>query len=333
MGKLNQCPFPVPQETEFQKMIEFLDTAWYAKDEIVPCLIGPVGIGKTAAVREHAQNVGAQRIVTIIASQILPNEVSGITMPDAETKAMEIYDHFRLSSLEDGDILFFDELLEADQLVLSACLTLIESRMLMSGRLLPDIQIIAATNPSIQPNVLKENIRQRFMFQKFELDKPQVRYYIWKETGCDVGEEILAQIKCEGDDYNILSPRSLTKLVKWELNVPRDQLDSVATVIDRTWKSMIGTKIKERVLMIARLDSKTQAKREMAKAFSKLAGDKQFEEGVLPNDQISEDMFDEMDFHTIIEVLEDSGFLDQVKEMMAASNAPEEVKEEEDIKF
>ena len=155
----------------FDDMVSFLGAAWKLKDEIVPCLIGAPGIGKTQAVYEHAKKVGATNVVTIIASQILPNEVSGITMPDQESRTMEIYDHFKLGHMQDGDILFFDELLEADQSVLSACLTLIESRMLMSGKKLPDIQIIAATNPTIQPTMLKANIRQRFMFKQFELDR------------------------------------------------------------------------------------------------------------------------------------------------------------------
>ena len=36
--------------TEFEKMVDFLDLSYPMKKEIVPCLIGPVGIGKTAAV-------------------------------------------------------------------------------------------------------------------------------------------------------------------------------------------------------------------------------------------------------------------------------------------
>lgn len=133
----------------FNDMVDFIKSAYPARKYIVPCLEGPAGIGKTAACKQAALELNAGKVVTIIASQILPNEVSGITMPVVESKAMEIFDHFRLSSLEDGDILFFDELLEADQLVLSACLTLIESRELMSGRKLPDVMIVAATNPTI----------------------------------------------------------------------------------------------------------------------------------------------------------------------------------------
>ena len=231
--------------TEFERMIKFLDQAWYLKSEIVPCLIGAVGIGKTAAVRQHAKNVGAKNVVTIIASQILPSEVSGITMPDSSTKSMEIYDHYKLSSLQDGDILFFDELLEADQSVLSACLTLIESRMMMSGKLLPDIQIIAATNPTVMPSSLKENIRQRFMFMKFKIDKDSVQSYIQEQTGIKVPRSILNELEGKSDRYNILSPRSLTKLCMWISSTPHDELDSLAETINNMWNSCLGTSLVE----------------------------------------------------------------------------------------
>lgn len=226
----------------FDDMVRFLDLAWCARSQIVPCLIGPVGIGKTEAVLKHVENVGARRMVKIIASQILPNEVSGITMPDTETKAMEIYDHFRLSELRDGDVLFFDELLEADQLVLSACLTLIENRELMSGRKLPDIQIVAAANPTISAPSLKENIRQRFLFRRFGIDRQGCRAYIKRKYGINV-EDLVSQLEETSSNYNILSQRSLTKMVEWMVSAEPDKRSEVADMIDSTWGLPIGTKI------------------------------------------------------------------------------------------
>jgi len=228
--------------SEFDKMVAFLDNAWTIKDMIVPCLVGPPGIGKTAAVRQHAKNVGAGQVVTIIASQILPNEVSGITMPDTETRSMEIYDHFRLSRLKDGDILFFDELLEADQLVLSACLTLIESRQMMSGRLLPDIQIIAATNPTIKPNMLKDNIKQRFWWRSFDVDRNGCREYLKATYGFDPGDIVVQSIVETGQGYNILTQRDLTKMVAW-MSRARNKEDAeiIAREINNVWKNNIGT--------------------------------------------------------------------------------------------
>ena len=228
----------------FDDMVKFLDTAWCAKDNIVPCLIGGAGIGKTAAVQKHAENVKAGKVVTIIASQILPNEVSGITMPVNDTHSMEIYDHYRLSSLQDGDILFFDELLEADQLVLSACLTLIESRQMMSGKLLPDIQIVAATNPTIKPNMLKENIRQRFLFRSFDIDGEGTKEYILRKYGLRVSPEIINKLVCTDERYNILTPRSLTKMVAWITSAEYDdEASSIADQINDAWGSAIGSNL------------------------------------------------------------------------------------------
>ncbi len=239
-------------------MVQFLDQSYRLKEQIVPCLVGPVGIGKTAAVLQHAENVGAKNVVTIIASQILPSEVSGITMPDKDTKSMEIYDHYRLSSLQDGDILFFDELLEADQCVLSACLTLIESRQMMSGKKLPNIQIVAATNPTIDSSLLRENIRQRFMFMKFGIDRQGVHDYIMAETGIDLPNMILAELQETSNQYNILSPRSLTKLCKWVASTEDDDLESLAMLIDGMWASNIGHQLKTLALSTRKLSPKQQ---------------------------------------------------------------------------
>lgn len=225
--------------SQFQDMVSLLQSAYEDREDIVVCLLGPVGIGKTAAVRQHAKKIGAD-VVTIVASQILPTEVSGITIPDSETKAMEIYDHFRLGHLKDGDVLFFDELLEADQCVLSACLTLIESRMMMSGRMLPDIQIVAASNRTTPATSLKESIRQRFMWAEYGIDQQQVRDYILKRTGIKVPDHILSKVTGTGNDYNILSPRSLTKICEW---IKRSPTLETANHINNIWKSNIGSTI------------------------------------------------------------------------------------------
>lgn len=293
----------------FRDMVSLVKTAWPAREFIVPCLEGPAGIGKTAAIKQAAselkeEGLATGKVVTIIASQILPNEVSGITMPVPETKAMEIFDHYRLSSLVDGDILFFDELLEADQLVLSACLTLIESRELMSGHKLPDVMIVAATNPTIKPNMLKENIRQRFVWKKFKLDKQDCRAYIHRECGFDIGTELADCITCEGEEYNILSPRSMTKMACWIAQAKdHDEAVAIAGQIDTIWRSQLGTKLLQRY-EASENNPMNQVKRAIRKALAEnKLQESSFDEhsrSVLYDDEV----FEQTDMAEIMEILQ-----------------------------
>jgi hypothetical protein len=229
--------------TEFEKMCQLLDMSWYLRDQIVPCLVGPPGIGKTAAVMQHAAEHDS-KVVKIVASRCVPSETVGMTMPDNENHSMTIYNSMQLSSLRDGDILFLDELLEADQFVLSTMLTLIESREMADGTPLPDIQIIAATNDTISPDQLKGNIRQRFMFERFEVDHGQTQKYIYQRTGILLPTEALDALQSDGNDYNFMTPRSLTKLCLWFDATPEEKWDVLAALINVIWKSNIGSKIR-----------------------------------------------------------------------------------------
>lgn len=202
---------------------DVLESAWMKRDEIVPCFIGSPGIGKTQGVYDYAEKKGA-KVVEIIASQILPNEVSGITMPVAESHSMEIYDHARLASLEDGDILFFDELLQAPPQTLAACLTLIQERRMLSGRKLPDIMIVAAANPLSSPSRIPLSIRQRFMFVDVVFNAYQWQGYMKDKYHIDIPDSLAARLESDSDQYNCLTPRTLTKIIAWRLSVDKDDL-------------------------------------------------------------------------------------------------------------
>ena len=209
------------KETELaqDKIYKLIEAADKCRREIVLCLMGKPGIGKTEAVERFARDHG-RNVVHIIASQILPSEVSGMTMPNQETKSMDIFDHYRLSHMRDGDILFFDELLKGQQQVLNACLTLIQERRLMSGTKLPDVLVIAAANPLATPAQLPVEIRQRFLFVYVEWDE-----YGWIDYMRKLGftdEEQLAKLASKvkasldkTDGWNTLTPRTATKLCLW----------------------------------------------------------------------------------------------------------------------
>ena len=298
-------------KTTFQKMVDFLESTYQLKSELVPCLVGAPGIGKTAAVYEHAAKVGAN-VVTIIASQVLPSEVSGLTMPDKDTKSMEIYDHYKLSSLKDGDILFFDELLEADQSVLSACLTLIESRMMMSGRLLPDIQIVAATNPTISAVSLRENIRQRFLFKQFNIDIDGTIEYIKKTTGFSLPHnDICALIEDTSDEYNILTPRSLSKMAKWIAIADQKYVKDILVMISQMWSERLAMVLHKAWINKFNNDTKNKAKQylyDLAK------------EKVTSLEEL--DCYESVE--TIVNLLKEQGYWDEVAKQLGGKQCCEE---------
>lgn len=195
------------------RLQSILELADKRRDEIVPLFLGAPGIGKTQAVYEFAEKHN-RKVVEIIASQILPSEVSGITMPDEKTGSMRVFDHARLSSLKDGDILFFDELWQADVHVLSACLTLIQERRMMSGKKLPDVLIVAAANPSVTPQMIPASIRQRFITINVAVDKYEFKKYIEDKYDIKLSSDILNRIVSDSKSWNFVTPRVIEKLIR-----------------------------------------------------------------------------------------------------------------------
>lgn len=208
------------------------------RGDIVPCLLGAPGIGKTEGIEEFARTHG-RNVVHIIASQILPTEVSGMTMPNQETHSMDVFDHARLSHMRDGDILFLDELLKGQQQVLSACLTLVQERRLMSGHRLPDVIIVAAANPLASAKMLPEEIKQRFLFIDVEFDSKSWCDYM-RERGVPHPERLTSWLATEGGDgalWNTLTPRTATKLTLWYRDSGRDPM--VRRVIETEFSSSV----------------------------------------------------------------------------------------------
>lgn len=308
--------------TEFDKMLQLLDAAWLLRGEIVPCLVGPPGIGKTAAVKQHAEAHGCGKVVKIVASRCVPSETVGMTMPDHRRRSMEIYNSMQLSSLNDGDILFLDELLEADQFVLSTLLTVIESREMADGTPLPDIQIIAATNDTISPEQLKGNIRQRFMFQRFSIDAEQTKQYILERTGMLITGPVLGKMCESSSDYNFLTPRSVTKLCLWMDSASSyDEECMVANVINNIWNSTIGTDI---LNAKRRRDARDMSpKEQVRRAVVDLA----------PDAAVLHDDFKDCTIPEMMKIIEDAGLLESISKELAKLEIREVEEDEFDIQF
>lgn len=132
------------------------------------CFMSDPGCGKTQMInqwaREHKRNM-----FTYVLSQMSPTEASGMAMPDNDTKRMMIYDFDSLLDLQDGDILFLDELGNGNPMTVNAMLTIILDRKLPSGRKLADILVVAAANPQ-GCTMFTPQIKQRFLWVEVSFD-------------------------------------------------------------------------------------------------------------------------------------------------------------------
>ena len=190
-----------------------LESMYPVRDEVIPCFIGEPGIGKTQRVHEFAKKHGV-KVVTFILSHTLPSEVSGIRMPDLEHDELRVLDDAKMASLEDGDILFFDEILEAPQQLWSAVLTLLQDRVLASGKKLPNVMIIAASNKSATPKQIPPSTRDRFVWIDLKFDYEAWREWFEDRFGVMPPDNLRAELFKE-NGYNILTPRKFTKLYEW----------------------------------------------------------------------------------------------------------------------
>jgi hypothetical protein len=181
---------------------------------IVPLFIGNPGLGKTILIEEFAKEKGVQ-LVELITSQMSPFEISGIAMPDKDLKKMIYYNFDKLENLKDGDILFFDELLNGNPVVLNACLTILEQRKFISGKPLPNIMIVAAANPQgMSP--LTPQIKERFVWYDVKFNSQMWVEYMQKKyfISDSIGRKLCNLISYETfTTNNFHTPRSIDKAV------------------------------------------------------------------------------------------------------------------------
>jgi len=186
---------------------------------VVPLFIGDPGLGKTVIIQEFAKKKDV-KLVELITSQMSPFEISGIAMPDKETQKMTYFNFDKLENLEDGDILFFDELLNGNPVVLNACLTILEQRKFISGKNLPNIMIIAAANPQgMSP--LTPQIKERFIWYTVKFNREMWIDYMIDKYGLTkriCGKMATIIEKEEFETNNFFTPRSLDKAVNMLIN-------------------------------------------------------------------------------------------------------------------
>lgn len=224
------------------------------RKSIVPLFIGNPGLGKTVLIDEFAKEKGV-KLVELITSQMSPFEISGIAMPDKDLKKMIYYNFDKLESLQDGDILFFDELLNGNPIVLNACLTILEQRKLISGKPLPDILICAAANPQgMTP--LTPQIKERFVWYDVKFDKAmwikymQDKYFVSPSIGNKLSK-LISDESFTGN--NFYTPRSVDKAVNMIINkVPTPYEDVLNPILEELFTNPFEEEVQldeERVLL------------------------------------------------------------------------------------
>ena len=80
----------------------------FLRRRTVPLFMSDPGLGKTSTIKRFAKEKGV-KLLKLTLSQRMPNEVVGMMMPNTQTGKLEVFDSYELTSLENGDILFIDE--------------------------------------------------------------------------------------------------------------------------------------------------------------------------------------------------------------------------------
>ena len=181
-------------------------------------LMSDPGLSKTSQCKQWCEEHGRQYF-EFITSQRMPSEISGMAMPDSDTKRMKIYDFDYLLDMKDGDVLAFDEFTNGNIMTLNACLTLIQERNMMSGKKLPSILIVAMGNPQGKCDMLPQT-KQRFLWLNVKFDNETWCEWCEKELNVIPTQKLLNVIhktyngEFYPQDYNYLTARTVTNLLK-----------------------------------------------------------------------------------------------------------------------
>lgn len=212
----------------------------------IPLFYGNPGLGKTVMIEDFAKNLGVN-LVPVIASQRMPNEISGLCMPLVEEKRMTYFDYDLFTQLKDGDIISFDEITNTNIMILNACLTILEQRTLISGKKLPDVMIVAAGNPQ-GATILTPQIKERFIWYDIKYSPSLWKQYMKKYLITDeifnfMSSKIINE-SFSSSSKNYFTPRSCEKALKMILKDVYTPYKKELSILDHFVENTTGQTIK-----------------------------------------------------------------------------------------
>lgn len=222
-------------------MLEILKSYYPVRRMFAPALVGQPGIGKTQVVHQLKEWVRENteftdcKVWLVNLNGKAPNEIVGMSMPDHESRTMEVFDCGIFTRCKAGDIVLFDELLTASPACLNTILTLVESRVLPSGDPIPDVMLIAAANPLPSPERISEATRDRFEWYEIEWNRNTWKEFIKRKYGVDPTNKVMNLVRWGAKQYNVRTPRRITKYIEWlSDNCPtRKERFAVYQIIER----------------------------------------------------------------------------------------------------
>lgn len=187
----------------------------------IPLFMSSPGIGKTniteTFIKEYIE-VNGNKMVTMVLPNLMPNEAVGGVYPNQKERIWEFYDSEKLSSLNDGDCLFLDEVFNGTlKQTLDAMLNVLGQRRLGSGKKMADVMIVAASNPQGLIN-LTPQIKERFIRYDLKFNSEEYQVYLKNKYG--IPESISSHLctlinkeKFEPNDWSFVTPRSVEKAI------------------------------------------------------------------------------------------------------------------------
>ena len=203
---------------EILNILEKVYASKHLRQTMVPCFMSSPGQGKSKTIKAFADSVG-KKMVKITLSQRMPNEVIGMLFPDLQNNEMVALDSKDLLSLKDGDILFFDEMFNGTlKQTLDAVLNFLEDRILMSGRPLADVMIVAASNPEgmipLTPQIKERVVLYNIAFKAGDFNRYLIdKYYMPDNVAAHLGSIVQKESFSDINKWNYNSARSVEKAI------------------------------------------------------------------------------------------------------------------------